>query len=181
MVTSDRILYLLHVNGWTEKELGWAVATQDQKQRNVDLQWKVSRWKLGKEKPSRAQAKRIEQLCYQTVLKSFESPNGFRYICNLGMGYGEHFKDREDDALARLRKALVRDCPFAPAGRLQIIVLTTILPDGVRAQCFSSDQDPAKCFLILVPDDEHWQTNVRDEIVAHVLPVTSLGFEVRED
>ena len=180
MLISERILYLLHVNGWTEKQLGWEVATAEQKARNVDLQWKVSRWKLGKEQPSRGERKRLEDLCYQTVLRAFGSANGLRYICNLGKGYGEHFKEREQDALARLKQSLIRECPFAPAGRLEIVVLTANLPDGVRAQCFSSDEDAPRCFVILVADDEDWRTNVRDEIVAHVLPLASTGFEIKD-
>jgi hypothetical protein len=176
---ADRILYLLHVNGWTEKQLGWALASEEQQLRAVD-QWKISRWKLGKEKPSRLRIRQIEQLCYNTVLGSFGSPNGFRYICNLGRGYGQHYKDREEDALTRLRNALIQECPFAPVGLLQIVVLTATLPEGVRAQCFCSDQDPPRCFLIVVNDDDEWQTNVRDEIYAHVLPLATAGIDVKD-
>lgn len=176
----ERIYYLLHVNGWTEKELGGKLASEQLGLHAVE-QWQVSRWKLDREKPTRALIKQIEHLCYQTVLSAFGSPNGFRYICNLGTDYGTHYRDREDDALARLQATLTRECPFAPVGRLQIVVLTTELPDGVRAQCFCSDQDPPRCFVILVRDDERWRDNVRDEVFAHVVPLANSGIEVKDN
>lgn len=179
MRISERIVYLLHMNAWTEKELGGKLASEQPPLPAVE-QWQISRWKLNKEKPPRARIRQIEHLCYQTVLAAFGSPNGLRYICNLGKGYGDHYKDREEDALNRLRMILTRECPFAPAGRLHIIALTAQLPDGVRAQCFCSDQDQPRSFVILVPDDDQWRQNVRDEVFAHVLPLANPEIEVKE-
>jgi DNA-binding Xre family transcriptional regulator len=176
----ERIAYLLQMRKWTEKELGAKLAN-NQAQLKVVEQWQVSRWKLDKEKPSRIRLEQIEQLCYETILLAFNSPKGFRYICNLGEGYGNHYKDREDEALARLRTTLTRECPFAPTGRLQIVVFTTNVPEGVRAQCFCSDEDDPRCFIVLVPNDDEWRTNVRDEIFAHVLPMSAPGFKVRDN
>jgi hypothetical protein len=180
MLITERIVYLLHMNDWAEKELGAKLASEHPRLKAVE-QWQISRWKLGKEKPSRVRRKQIEHLCYLTVLLAFNSPNGFRYICNLGKGYGNHYRGREREALARLRSILTRECPFAPAGRLQIVALTASLPKGVRAQCFCSDQDDPKCFVILVPDDDEWRKNVRDEVFAHVLPMAQPGFDVRDN
>jgi hypothetical protein len=73
----ERIVYLLHMNGWTEKELGGRLASEQPLLPAVE-QWQISRWKLDKEKPPRVRIKQIEQLCYQTVLDAFESPKGLR-------------------------------------------------------------------------------------------------------
>jgi hypothetical protein len=176
----DRIEYLMRANKWNEKELGAKLATANPPLKEVE-QWQVSRWKLDKEKPPQVRIHQIEELCYQAVLSAFGSPNGFRYVCNLGKGYGNHYKDREDEALSRLRIALTTECPSASSGKLQIVVLTASLPDEVRAQCFCSDQPDPRCFVILVRDDDEWRNNVRDEVFAHVLPMASPSFNVKEN
>jgi hypothetical protein len=166
---SDRVDFLLRANHWNEKKLG-----AELKHNGLPAveQWQISRWKLRKEIPPKARVSQIEDLCYDTILRTFESQKGFHYICNISDSYGDNFTVRESDALARLKEALIRNCPWPPVGMLQIVVLPAALPEGVRAQCFHSDHVPPRYFFVLVRDDLEWQENiknVRDEVFAHVL------------
>jgi hypothetical protein len=156
-----KIHYLLYRRNWREKEFGANLPD------GGVGQWQVSRWLLGKEKPSERRRKQIDDRLYETIAASF---GGFRYICNLGDKYGHKYEDRADDALARLRSALLEAPPAEPVGCLNIFVRKTVLPSGVRAQCFSSGEDEPTTFFILVNDVADWRANVRDEVFAHVLP-----------
>jgi hypothetical protein len=69
-----------------------------------------------------------------------------------------------------------------PAPHFHIAVYQTELPDGVRAQCFSSDEPSPRLYIILVRPGAEWQQDVRDEILAHVLPpVRRSSLEVRHN
>jgi len=175
-----QIEYLARAKDWKQKEFG--AKLEGHHGQPVD-QSRISRWYLGKETPPARLAPQIEELCYQTILEDFGSPNGFRYICNISNGYGGCFETREAQALERLRAALVRNCPFAPVGLLQIIVLEADLPDGERAQCFRSDPEPARSYFILVrKGDDQALRNARDEVFAHVLrSEPASGVVVTED
>lgn len=166
-----QIEYILQENGWTEKELGASLSDEANGIKPV-AQWQVSRWKNGKDVPRRGRrVEQIAELCYQTALKGLSRSGRLRYVCNLGKRYGEHLEERTDDALARLRTILIRECPPRCTGPLSILVFMAELPEGVHAQCFSSDEEPTCCYVIAVRDTVDWRTHVRDEIFAHVLPI----------
>lgn len=167
--SAKKILYVRYRHSWTQKELGDRIGVG---------QWQASRWERGVEAPSRRRAGLIDDLCYETIEEGF---HGFKYICNLGTEYGHRYEERADDALARLRDALLSDTPAAPVGRLNIIVLTSELPPGVRAQCFCSCELEPQTFFILVRDDASWRTNVRDEVFAHVLSAPRTKFDVAHE
>jgi len=178
---AGRIGYLLTVNEWTEMALGARLADERRFLTPVPAA-QVNRWKRGNEKPSRERIEQLEQLSLHTTLRLFDSPNGFRYICNIGEHYGDRHSDRAGESLERLRTVMIRECPPAPAGVLNIFVFKADLPKGVRAQCFSSDQDPPRCFIVLVQDGPAWLACARDEIFAHVFPpFKPMGVDIKED
>lgn len=108
-----------------------------------------------------------------------ESIAGFKYVCDIGKCYPE---GRDADALRRLKATLAKVPPLQPTPHLHIAVYHTELPDGVRAQCFSSDEPSPRLFIILVRPGLEWQKDVRDEILAHVLPpIRRSGLKVRHN
>jgi hypothetical protein len=167
---SHRITYLLTTNGWTKAELASQLA-----ERACDAvsPMQLHRWMLGDTKPPRRYLRRLEELSLQTALHLFGSPQGLRYMCNLSSHYGENPAVRTTEAAKRLNEVMIRECPHPPAGALNISIFKTQLPEGVRAQCFCSDQDPPRWFVILVRDAVDWLSDARDEIFAHVLPITN--------
>jgi hypothetical protein len=161
MTIPEKIHYIRCRRDWNQKEFGAHLANG-----GVD-QWQTSRWQRGVEKPSRSRSQEIDDVLFNTLEDDFGG--GFRYVCNLGESYGHRHSAREKDAVARLRNALLNSPPAAPAGLLNIIVLSADLPEGVRAQCFSSGERQPRSFFVLVRADASWLENAREEIFAHVL------------
>jgi hypothetical protein len=172
MDTSEKIHYIIRQRNWKQKELGDRLGMD---------QWEVSRLQLGKQKASSDQGCRIDQVCFETIRFAFNSPSGFRYICNLGEKYGRHFKTRAEDALDRLKSTLLQECPSPSSGLLNIVVFAAVLPRGVRAQCFSTDEESPSSFIILVRAEPDWLASVKDEVFAHVFPIKSSPIEVKEN
>jgi hypothetical protein len=160
MTIPEKILWVRSRRKWNQKAFGGALP-------GAVKGWQVSRWERGVEEPSRRRCEQIDELLFKTYAADFGG--GFRYVCNLGERYGHRFATRQDDAIARLRRALI-DAPPAPSvGALTIVVLKADLPEGVRAQCFSSVEPEPRGFIILVRPDVNWMDHAREEVFAHVL------------
>jgi hypothetical protein len=174
---SQRIAYLLETNGWTESELARQLAAGAPAALSPAT---LHSWRRGDVKPPRHYLQQIEQLCLRAALRVFGSPGGLQYVCNLSRHYGQDQSVRAAEAVERLNAILIRECPRPASGALSITVFKAELPEGVRAQCFRSAQDPP-CFVILVREGPDWMADARDEIFAHVLTLTGSGpIEIKE-
>lgn len=127
----------------------------------------VSRWRMGRSKPSAANLTALE-----SIVSALSGANQFEYVCS----FAEHHSSEIGGIGTQiLREVLAREAVGDVSARAtDLLIRTAPLPGHVSAQCFRKKTEHGETYVVLVSDRLSSSDRDRvawEEVFAHVAPI----------